>query len=174
MKHVIILLVLCCICLLCWPTLLCARPRIPHFKQVENAWEAFGPVVAERCGVHHLLTGGGAMVDEKHVMWTYAFTSNRALTIKEARPLALHIADEIWKYAECNEQSFTEYHKKPMTRSRFGYKLAFWDPQVNRPLSPYLAQINLVGDQLLYFYADPVTQALLPPVKETLDEAQGV
>ena len=135
-------------------------------------------------GIHRLLTGSGIMLDDPKVLWGFAFTSSRPLTLEEARPMALQLADAIWNYAQSTpffinsierqnqDQPNPERKLQPLNRGYFGYKLAFWDAQVNRPLSPYLAQITLAGNKLLYFYADPSTKALQPPIEESLDDAR--
>lgn len=164
----------------------CTHYPIPEHVVKEKvsyvALESFGRQMAEEFGVHFLLSGSGSFIAEEEIRWCLAFTSTRQLTLEEARPLAERMADRLWAFGMANpifEQTvkaaqFDDYEsfgrsKRPsFNRRQFGFRLAFWDEEVNRPKVPYLAQINFAGDKLLYFYADSDTQALLPPITEEL------
>lgn len=153
-----------------------ARPKLMnvYYDQTSRQHlDTFGDQLAERFGLCHILSGSGPLIDSYDVLWSLGFTSNKALTIEEVRPLVLQLADSLWQFAE-QDPAFSAYleesnKKKPLHRGYFGFKLAFWDAHVNRPLPPYVAQVILSGNEVLYFYADPKTQALLPPIKEPLE-----
>lgn len=154
--------------------LLPARPlrlSVQYDHLAREHLEVFGDKLAKEFGLCHILSGGGPLIDSRCVTWSLAFTSNKALTIEEARPLVQGLANSMWRLVQ-QDPAFGQYLEadrgKPLERTYLGYKLAFWDADVNRPLSPYLAQVTLSGNEVLYFYADPKTQALLPPIKEAL------
>lgn len=161
------------------------RPASTNYRGMTNQnIDVFANVMAQYFGMHHLLSGGGGMIDVQKVIWCLAFTSSQNLTLEEARSLALQMVDALWcfaikdpvfiQYIESTNQERATFQKlqlEPLNLSYFGFKLGLWDAEVNRPLSPYLAQVTFTGKELLYFYADPTTQALLPPIKESLNEA---
>ncbi len=55
--------------------------------------------------------------------------------------------------------------------SKLGFKIGFWNENVDRPLAPYLAHILVADRTVKYYYADSNTQALQePPIEETFDQ----
>ncbi len=110
--------------------------------------------------------------------WALSFTSDQPLTLEEARPIVADISYKLFhsfyhdpvyvKYYSCVQKNLS-FLNKTMNDDEIGFRLAFWDKDVNRPLYPYLAQVRLADSKIYYHYADPETQALQPPIVESLE-----
>jgi hypothetical protein len=110
--------------------------------------------------------------------WALSFTSKEALTIDEARPIIMDISYKLL-YSFYHDPTFSKYYQyskkeypflhATMDPNEIGFRLAFWNKDVNRPLYPYLAQVRLADSKIYYHYADPETQALQPPIVESLE-----
>ena len=123
--------------------------------------------------------GTGYFVDSStSCHWAFSFISAKKLTLDETRSLAQAIAYDLAEWLFTNEAYVKWLEKRhrvmeniyPDTTPKVenvGFKLSFWDENVERPFWPYIAQVRFVGGELKSYYADPETQALQdPPVVE--------
>ncbi|NNM43197.1 MAG: hypothetical protein HKM07_02515, partial [Chlamydiae bacterium] len=120
---------------------------------------------------------GQILVDAKQGTWTLSFTSEKALTLEQVRPIVADISFTLL-HALYHDPIYPEYYKRrreegdphvpPLNDDEIGFKLAFWDKNVNRPLYPYLAQVRLADSNIYYYYANPKSQALESPTIESL------
>lgn len=138
-----------------------------------NALDKFAETLTKPYQLKLLISGLGGIVDSKTGLWALHFTSQQKMTLDQARPLAVHIASELINFMYTNP-FFAEYMRQEgrgrvLSLEDMGYKIAFWDENVDRPLSPYLAEIRLRNGELYYYYADPQTQALQRPLVEPLN-----
>jgi|GEM_PF-2085473 len=118
--------------------------------------------------------GVGRLIDSYRCHYAFNFISSKSLDHDEVQVLATNIAHDLveWMF---NNKAYAEWlvesHKimpksYPSTEpevENVGFKLTFWDENVDRPLAPYIAQVRFVEGELRYYYADPETQALKEP-----------
>lgn len=159
----------------------------------DKEMDKIGRDLAHRHDVHFLLSGFNPT---RGMRWGVRFISDKELTINEAEILAAELIDDLMKtvshnktitsyvtlQAKDSEEYRLEHNKPPLAPEqvynydypflpcKFHMRLAFWDKDVNRPLAPYIAHIELVKGKVGFFYADPQTQALTQPVVITLDD----
>lgn len=141
-------------------------------RNTRNALDKFGEALAKPYQFKLLISGCGGIVGSTSGLWALHFTSQKKMTLDQARPLAVHMANELINFMFASPL-FAEYmkldRKGSLTLDCIGYKIAFWDENVDRPLRPYLAEIRLRDGELYYYYADPETQALQAPLVEPIN-----
>lgn len=113
-------------------------------------------------------------------VWSLNFICRKDMTLEEARPIVKALTktlfEAIHKDPVFQEHLTIAYEKnkkeryKAFTKESVGFRLAFWNKEIDRPMHPYLAQIRLADGKVYYHYADPKTQALLDPVVEDIDD----
>lgn len=149
--------------------------------KVERMIDDFGKKLAQKNEMKFLRSGVGAIVNSNLTAWDLSLTSNKNWTIEQARPIIVSMIKEFLNLVLDNPD-IENYIKKissnrpsfnsELSPRRIGFKLAFWDENVDRPLPPYLAQIKVMEGKIFYFYANPKDQSLQqPPVVETFEEA---
>lgn len=141
-----------------------------------KALDELGKKIAKQNGMTLLRRaayGGGSRTVK--AMWVLHFTSNKNMTIGEAKPLAIDIArqmlDKMYGDPLFKEYVRIEHEEYPKTSSELsddmvGFKIAYWDDNMDRPLYPYLAEVRFTEGQLKFFYANKNTQALEQPIVE--------
>lgn len=132
--------------------------------------------IAKKYRLEFLNSGlGSGLVGYTPCLWALSLVSHDNMTIDQARPIAKDIAQTLLNKIY-TDPLFAAYCKtaqpRPtactLTDDKVGFRLAFWDADVNRPLKPYLAQIRFADGKLYYHYANPQTQALEEPIVEPL------
>ena len=145
-------------------------------QRVWRAYDAFAAQFAKQFQLELLNTGLGSMMDTPRVKWAMSLVDHRQMTQDQLRPSLLQMIDTVWSKVKTDPAfaaKLDSYPKKETLHPEMiGFKIAFWDADVNRPLHPYLAQVRVTGEKISYFYADPKTQALQEPIVETLTEAR--
>lgn len=121
---------------------------------------------------------GSYLTGSEVCVWSLNFISRNAMTIDEARPMVKSLTLKVLEKIK-QDPLFAAYLEKgkgfittALGPDAVGFRLAFWDSEVNRPLYPYLAQIRLAEGKIFYHYADPKTQALQDPIIESIDSFQ--
>lgn len=166
-----------CLFLLTMPLLASAKEYVGPAYDV-NAWkslDAFASGLSKQYGLELLNTGVGSMMDTPKVKWAISFVDHRPTTREQIRPMLIALIDQSWHKVSTDPvflNSMVYSREKAVVPANIGFKIAFWDANVDRPLYPYLAQVRVTGEQITYFYADPKTQALEAPIVETLEEAK--
>ena len=123
--------------------------------------------------------GHGGLVDGKKSEWTVHWVSDKKMNLEQAKQLASTIYKSMWKeindnpvfLAHLKEQE--ERHHSIETKIKpesVGFKINFWDEDVNRPKCPYISQIRLADGVFYYYFADPETQALTKPIVQSLQK----
>ena len=93
--------------------------------------------------------------------------------------IALHIAAMAPVYVSSSEvpedlvAKEKEIYTEQVNMNQIGFKIAYWDKNVERPQAPHLAEIRFIGRILYYYEADPKTQALRLVLQEPYDEAMA-
>jgi hypothetical protein len=135
------------------------------------AIDAFAKKLAKEYQLEFLNSGTGHMVDAKQGIWALSLVCRQPMTLDEGRQLATAIAQKLLNKV-FTDPLFTQYCQKercPLKSEYVAFRLAFWDKNTDRPQHPYLAQIRLADGNFFYHYADPITQALQPPIAEPLE-----
>lgn len=107
-------------------------------------------------------------------------TSKNKETIGSGRDLAVAFTKAYLAELTTNKDTSKWYEYHLLQPKRFsgklsvknvGIKIAFWNEQVERPQSPYLAEIDFYGDMFRYYEADPKTHALRLVLEESYADA---
>lgn len=141
-----------------------------------NALDTFATKLAKEYQLEFLNSGSGPLADSKQGIWALNLVSRQPVTLEQGRLLATAIAhkllDKVFKdplFAQYCQKVQTSFRGPELKKEYVAFRLAFWDENTNRPQSPFLAQIRFADGNLYYYFADPVTQALNPPIIEVLD-----
>lgn len=121
----------------------------------------------------------GCIVEDKGAFWGISLMGRRGYTLEDVRPLAADIISTyigtIMSTKEFNTMWIEGFIHPigPVERispKSIAIKLAFWDAYFDRYLYPYIAEVRFAYGTVNYYYADPETQKLMPPITETLEE----
>ncbi|MBA3957244.1 MAG: hypothetical protein H0X51_02455 [Parachlamydiaceae bacterium] len=126
---------------------------------------------------------GVSILDCPEVIWAFNYRTDKKLKLEEARQLAVAMIDDYWQYFSKNP-FFENYLKasfatiswmpKDVTPKRIGFKIAFWDDQVDRYPPPYISQIRVKDGIIQYFQREPNSPALQKPFEETFEQAFAI
>ena len=112
-----------------------------------------------------------------------AFWGNAQLTIDAARKLAVQFSSEFLKFVQNDnpclaymvERSTDKYIHDDATFPEIrhiGFRISFWDENIDRQIAPYIAEIRMFEGKLKYFTADD-GQRLVLVHEETYDDVQA-
>jgi hypothetical protein len=140
-----------------------------------NHLDAFSKKLAKQLQLKLLYSGTRSLVDAEQAIWTLSLTSSQKFTLEQARKLAADLTYRLLckiyedpSFANYCKISATKWRSEELKEEYVGFRLAFWDENVDRPLYPYVAQVRLADGNLYFYYADPQTQALQEPIVESL------
>lgn len=145
-----------------------------YCRNAEAAIDTIAISIAKENDLTYIGDGMGSSIGATNSTWAAFYTCLKKLTIDEACELAgkaqTALANKIYEqpffetyYQETNK-SMSYRTPEHVNDHSAATKIAFWDENVDRPLSPYLAEIRVINGQLLCYYADPKTQALEVPI----------
>ena len=151
----------------------CGRPdTIP-------TWTFFSKLakkIASENGQELIFSDKGLEValEGKDLLWAFVVVDSRNMTLEEAKQLAAHMLKTILEAVRAELPLFEDYfirlnreypERDPshLSPRNFGFRVAFWDKNMDRPFPPYIAQIQAVDGWVSFYYADPKTQALEQP-----------
>jgi len=139
----------------------------------------FGRKMTKKYHLKLLGTGTGHIIDSSYKCdFAFNYMDNRKINLEEARVLAKSLAQEFSDllfmdpvFATYREEVNREYprHARELAIDQIGFKISFWDENVDRPLHPYIAQIRFIEGDLCYYYAESNTQALGDPITEPFE-----
>ena len=112
-----------------------------------------------------------------------AFWGNAQLTIDAARKLAAQFSNEFLKFVQNDkpclaymvERSADKYIHDDATFPEvrhIGFRISFWDENIDRQIAPYITEIRMFEGRLKYFTADD-GQRLVLVYEESYDDAQS-
>ena len=152
-----------------------------------KACENIGKLMAQRFGQRYLTHGLGCLVGVKNETYHHSISlaDSRKMTLEQGKCLAADmlkayldlalstpIFDHYRKAARADQQmylpQYPSLYPEKITPDLFGFKVGFWDENVDRPFPPYLAQIRAAESKVYFYYADPKTKALQEPPAEVL------
>lgn len=152
-----------------------------EYKRAYYAVDDFGKQIASKYNMKMLYIGEEGLVGGKKTKWSLNWINQEKVTQEKIRPTILAIHDAFWEEVkqnpayritlcmDYNEDLKTDTNVNP---EQIGFKITFWDENVNRQQAPYLAQVRLVDGNFKYYYADPITQALQEPIVESVEETR--
>lgn len=123
-------------------------------------------------------TGSVGLVNGTQTQWSVHWVSDDSLNLEQAKQLASSIYDAFWKEVSTNPAFEAELQLraqelpkigKKIIPEMIGFKINFWDKNVNRYKPPYIAQIKLSDGILSYYFADPLTQELSQPIVQPIN-----
>lgn len=142
----------------------------------------FAKSLTSKYGFKYLNSGIGTVVDNLDVSFAIGMMGRQQMTMDQARPIVLNMIKEFFQKVSTTPV-FDEYGKRVkknlyyyddrMIPEKLGFKIAFWDENVNRYPQPYLSQIKVMEGVIYYYYVNPKDQSLGEPVTETYEEAHS-
>ncbi len=123
----------------------------------------------------------GILVDYKECTWGFKTMSQKKMTLDEGKNLAHQMVSDYCEYVTTNPEFRKHtldsrkrkpiiFHHEDLNPTQIGFKVAFWDEEVNRPKKPYLAEIRFANKEIHYYVANDDTQALEEVEVEFLDK----
>ena len=161
----------------------CTAPKYCGTKEdreIAYTIEDFGKSRARAFGMHFLLVGKATFGENTRNC--VAFTDSRNISLPDGRNLAVALAQQFVALNKTDaliQQDFSKaysgYSKRKETLDQYiinhlGFRIAYWDAEMNRPKAPHLAEIQFYDGEIHYYEADPQTQALQLVFKETYDD----
>ncbi len=144
---------------------------------------ALGNRVATQFNQRYLTSGLGDLVNEprQDYLQAYSVSDGRKLTLEQGKRLAadmlkltldIALSTPIYEHylqaVKKDEFYVPGVAPEHMGPEQFGFKVGFWDENVDRPQHPYLAQIRAAVGKVYFYYADPQTHALQEPAAEII------
>jgi len=111
------------------------------------------------------------------------FWSSERISLEAARKLAAECSNEFLKFVQNDKRTLDRMEERskdlyshdeavfPEPR-HIGFRISFWDENIDRQAEPYIAEIRLYDGKFKYFTADE-GQRLVLVHEETFDEAQA-
>lgn len=174
-----------CFCLILffftlWCIPLSAADRID--KIIDKVATNFGNGMGLKYGMEVLLIGRSSLIDAHRADCSISFYDSNPRTIDEVRPIVIDIADQMWElvkkepiFLERRMDDFRRYpdlEKPEISPNLIGFKIGYWDENVNRRGYPYISHVKYVDQTFYFYYADPKTQKLQEPIVESLEVAR--
>ena len=153
----------------------------PAEVKMKIEFDKFADKVASDNHMVKLKIGHGGLVDGKKSRWTVHWVSDEKMNLDQAKILASSIYKTMWKEIYDNAVFLSHLKERAIDDSSIkikiepqmvGFKINFWDEDVNRPICPYISQIRLADGLFYYYFADPETQALTQPIVQSLESLQ--
>ncbi|GAB4188065.1 MAG: hypothetical protein Tsb0015_07580 [Simkaniaceae bacterium] len=149
----------------------CQSKSLNYISRKE--FSRIGKELGEKYEMNFLYSTLGGLVFSKNCLWALSLTSDKKMTLEEGEKLAAQLIKDLLEESK-KTGVFKEYAQQSerhhFSSNLFGFRLAFWDENVDRPDAPYLSQIRFADDHVYFYYADPKTKALTEPVVKNLQE----
>ncbi len=111
-------------------------------------------------------------------IWVTAKTDE---TVKSGRENAVKFLQDYLKEIQANKETtkYFEYnciarpskYSGKISLKNVGFRIAYWNDQVERPKAPFLSEIDFYDNTFRYYEADPKTQALKLVLEESYEKA---
>lgn len=157
------LIVSCCIS--------CQKYQGPHdFVSMQCAIDAYGTQVANGCGMRLLLIDN--VTPSPDTAFCMAFMSNRPLILEEAKVVSQTLVDNFLTWLRKNPSVSRYKNFSQVEITEIGLKISFWDKEMARLPSPYIAEILFTDNTFFYYQKDCETQELRLILKEPYTNPQ--
>ncbi len=152
----------------------CTKEEIVMNKELE----CYGKTIAQEQNMQFLLIGDAT--DGRETVYCLTLRSEQPTRLNQGRILAannvknfiamLRTSPTVKAYVDHWRSEDTNYPEE-VPLSKVGYKIVFWDKNIDRPMRPYLAEILFVDSTFYYFEADATTQQLYLVFSEPYESA---
>lgn len=141
----------------------CTKEEIVMNKELEN----YGKTIAQEQNMQFLLVGD--VTDGRNTVYCLTLRSEQPTRLPQGRILAVNNVEKFVAMLRANPAviAYVNHwrHDDPdypagVPLPKVGYKIAFWDKNIDRPHKPNLAEILFVNSTFYYFEADSTTQEL--------------
>lgn len=145
---------------------------------VDMAIDNYGQSLAKKTGMQFLLVGNST--NERGIVYCLTMRRYPKETLNEARILGANLVEEfvhmLQKSKEVKDYLKEMKATRPWLPNVFsledvGYRVDYWDKDINRPLPPYIAEIMFESGTFSYYEAEPETQKLKLVYKESYEQA---
>lgn len=149
-------------------------------KQSKSTVEDLAKQLEKKYQMRLINTGRSFFSNPYDKLWGFALMDSRKLTIEQARPIMVNMAQsflQLLNQNKCFKIYLRNDKPKRMDPDKdplyplIAIKVAFWDQDVNRPPQPYVADMRFEDGKITYYVANPKDQSLQPQLVESLDEA---
>jgi hypothetical protein len=142
-----------------------------------NSIHAHGEQTAKQLGMRFLFVGN--VTDNQDVHYCLSFTSTKAMSINQARPMGVSIVKDFLDKLEQDETVLTYLNTKPSylredelpSLDSIGFRINFLDKEMKPIEQPYLAQILFFDGRFHYYKADAKTQGVRLVFEESYESA---
>lgn len=141
-----------------------------------NAWknfDKFAESLAKKYGLTVLTTGdGNGLIGNYRTRFSVGYASHQQLTLEQARtfaqPFMREMLDKMYQDPVYYRYNLGDYpdKAKEFPPVFMGFKVSYWDDNINPLKPPYIAKIIATGESIKYYYVDPETYILQEPIVE--------
>jgi len=147
--------------------------------QFRKQYDAIGQKAGKKHGLRLLTSGFEDLLDEQKVTFVLNYMSREKMTQAEAGAFTLNLVQEIWQLLKDDRYYLNYIHTIapmniyneedliPPRIEHVGIKLTFWDEEMNRMKPPHVAQVQVSGGKIRYYYSDE-NEFLGEPKRENL------
>ena len=155
------------------------RDSPPHHHAVFD----FAKTLSKKFLLNFVSLGPNESPFEKERPFEMVFWAKDRLSKDAARNLAAKCSIEFLNFVQ-NDKRTLEYMDERSKNSfmhdnailpevrHIGFRISFWDENIDRQPAPYIAEIRVVGDKFKYFTSDE-NQRLVLAYEETFEDAQA-
>ena len=151
--------------------------------RVENLLIDYSEDLAKDFNMQFFTNGSRRYVDSNNAIWSLGFINRNQVSVEEGRKLITSMLEKMLSLAK-SEPLFQErlhdsakhspnwdIYKKPLGLIHFGFKIDFWNDDVEHYPPPYLAQIKVADEVIHYYSIDAKTKEFVEIATETFEEA---
>ena len=165
----------------------CGGPRQRGLEtHMYYALEQYGKRVAKAKNMQFLIAGdvtdARSIKPYLHATYCLSLASHEKQTLDEGRIFAATLVEDFWKmlqhepevkkYAEVVHNEVPNAIAPPYAwLPCVGYKISYWDEEMNRMQKPYLAEMHFYRETFRYYFANPETQHVELVFEESYKDA---
>jgi hypothetical protein len=163
-------------------TTACTSPKYTseNYQDIDLLWamDDYGERFAKSHGMKFLYLGD--VTGTQRSFYCIALLDNRPTTIEQGKKFAIYLLRDFANMMHTDGavlNCFKFYKKmspeKPLKLplKKIGFKITYWDNDMNRFKPPYLAEIIFAEGVCYYYEADPVSQKKRLVFKESYEDA---
>ena len=152
-------------------------------KQMHLSLDRYGNALAKKNNMKLLIVGDVTDARKTSLIFpSYCLSlfSKDKTTLDEGRVLAARLVEEFWdmlkqdvevkKYAQVVHEKMASF-PLDVPLEKVGYKISFWDQNIDRIQKPYLAEIHFYHKKFRYYVANEETQEVELIFEETYEDA---
>jgi hypothetical protein len=137
----------------------------PHSSPMSQAVFSFERAFCKANNLHIVSFGDAGAAPDKSRAFTFILRGEQQVSLEEAQRIARSCSKGLFDFV-CHNQTCLDYMQERSTWEflkdpaifpeprHLGFRISFWDENVDRPSAPYIAEIRLFDSVLQYFTAD--------------------